>query len=111
MLVALLALANTCPAFAQDRDPAARQVQAGRTKVWIGVAAIAAGALIVPVTNTNGNHDPGNASIAASLGLVAGGSVLLWYGFHQQQAAVRPSTGFAFGVSRGGGAVRVRRSW
>ena len=108
-LVLLLALAYPSPSAGQTQNDQQQQaIKKGRLKVWTGVAMIAAGAAIIPITAVD-SGDSGNAA-ALSVGLIGIGGTLIYLGSRQQQKAVRPSTTFGVVVGRKS-AVVIRRSW
>ena len=113
VLTILLALFTCEVTTAQSVIPPrqATAVRGARIKIWTGIALLSAGAVMVPLTAANTSRGPaGNGVVVGSVGLIGVGSGLVYWGFRQQQKAVRPST--TFGVSLGRTSrIVVRRSW
>jgi hypothetical protein len=90
VLAISLVLTLTTTSAAQDTESqqARARVHSGIVKMWIGVALIGAGAVVIPVTaaRSGGAHDGTIATLG--FGAVAGGASLVWWGVHEQRTAL-----------------------
>jgi hypothetical protein len=83
-------------------------LRAARNKMSVGTAMMAAGALVLPLTNaSNGASDAGTK---IGLSLISGGAVMIWVGARQRRKALSPQT--LVGVTlRDGRSISVRVRW
>jgi hypothetical protein len=110
-VVALISI--MCPTLAagQPAKQAAatqdRAIRHARIKIWTGIAMVATGAVLLPITSTS--DGPSGTAQATAVGLMATGSGVIYWGFSEQRKAVRPSTSFGITVGRTTGVIISRR--
>jgi hypothetical protein len=103
LIAALLCVVLPASAWAQTN---ANAVQRGTAKLWIGAGFVAAGAIVLPITEPSEG-----ARLATGLGLMSvGGAMMLW-GAHQRRQPVRPHTRVTFLVNTHVSVVFIRRTW
>lgn len=94
------------PAFAQQMNPTqSKQMRAGTTKIWVGVALAGAGAVVMPVTGVAHSSDKQRGTGAA---LIGAGAVLIVLG-GRDRARANPQTGIGVTIGKSK-AVVFRRS-
>lgn len=112
-VAAAVLLMLLCPTLTAGQTPQTktqeRAIRQGRTKIWTGIAMVAAGAVMLPITSS-GSDSRDETKTVTALGLMGVGSGVIYWGFWQQQKAVRPSNAFGVTVGRTN-AVVLRRSW
>lgn len=110
--VILASVLFTVPSFAQQRDRAQQLRQANR-KITIGLVLMAVGAVVAP-WNTPDHRLEGDAgggvALKASIGMVAVGSGLAWWGATERRRVLQPQTMVGVDVGKGVG-IRFRRVW
>lgn len=85
-----------------------RALRHARIKIWTGIAMVAAGAVLLPITSSGDGRS--ETSVTTGVGLMAVGSGVMYWGFSEQRRAVRPSISFGVTVGRTTGVI-VRRRW
>jgi hypothetical protein len=85
----------------------ASATQRGTTKLWIGAGLLAAGAIVMPITEPSHEH----ARLGTGLGLMsAGGAMVLW-GAQQRRRSPRPQTRVTFVANKHVSIVLIGRTW
>ena len=98
---------SAVPALAQQVSPAqSKQMRAGTTKIWVGVALAGAGALMMPVTSVTSSSD---TQLGVGATFIFAGAVLIVLG-GRDRAKASPQTTFGVSVGRSK-AVALQRSW
>ena len=103
---ALLATSASAQTTSEDKTLMAK----GRLKIWTGVALVAGGAVLMPVTTVHVNHGGNDATRLAGTAMIFGGGTLVWFGFQDQRTALRPNTAFAVIIGRQNG-IQIARRW
>jgi hypothetical protein len=107
--VLLAAATSSAQQTAVASDPAA--LHRGTMKMWIGASLIGAGAFLIPVTAaTNDSRGPITRNAGVGLGLMAGGSCMMWWGAQQRRRATQPEITLGVALGRNTG-VHIRRAW
>jgi hypothetical protein len=110
ILILVIVFGSARP-FAQQRDETAEQLRDANRKITIGLVLMGAGALAAPLTAlARREGDPGGPVMNVSIGLIAVGSGLTWWGTTQRRRAVQPQTMIGVDVGRTLG-FRFRRVW
>jgi hypothetical protein len=86
-----------------------QQLRSGNRRIVIGLAMIAIGALVAPLTALN-SDEPEGATMAASVGTMMVGSGVVWWGATERRRAIQPQTTIGFLHGRKVG-LQFRRSW
>ena len=90
IITALIALLPAAPVFGQDTPQQKALFHTGSVKIWTGVALLAAGAVIIPITR--GDKTPPTGAVTAGVASIFAGGTLIWLGGRDQQNAIKPST-------------------
>jgi hypothetical protein len=108
--MAMLALMlYTTAASGQTTAPPHSASPPGRLKIWAGAGLLASGLFVMPVTAVGNDH--GRYSVPLlSVGLVAAGGSLIYWGVRDKQKARQPNTTIGVTFRRSAG-IQVRRSW
>lgn len=110
IVIGLMFLATTST-FGQQptNEQKAQQLRSGNRKIVIGLAMIAIGGLVAPLTALN-SDEPEGPTMAASVGTMIVGSGVVWWGATERRRAIQPQTtiGFLYGRKVG---FQLRRSW
>ena len=109
----LALLLATLPLSAQSTDEALRrsaEAQRGKRQMLIGVTLAAAGLLVLPVTEPGAREAQDAQRIGASIGLVAVGAGVAWFGARKWRKASNPHTQFGLVLGKRT-SVQVRRAW
>ena len=109
----LAVLLATLPLSAQTPDEAVRrsaEAQRGKRQMLIGVTLAAAGLLVLPVTEPGAREAQDSQRIGASIGLVAVGAGVAWFGARKWRKASNPHTQFGLVLGKRT-SVQVRRAW
>jgi hypothetical protein len=111
LLLALLTATNGAAQTQPTPDQSAA-IHRARIKIWTGIALMAVGAIALPITAVQSRRDrhDNQGPVLASLGAMAAGGGLVYWGFQQQRRAMSPSTSAGFLVGRTYGVV-IRRLW
>ncbi len=112
LLLMLLVISSASAQQIDDQTDA--QFKSGERKLWIGMALIVGGALIMPLTATGATGKSralgSEATTAVGFGAVGAGTWLVWSGFHQRRRAVAPHTELGVALGRQTGVI-IRRRW
>ena len=112
-LLLMLLVASSASAQQID-DQTDAQLKSGERKLWIGMALIVGGALIMPLTANGATGKSralgSEATTAVGFGAVGAGTWLVWSGFHQRRRAVAPHIELGVAVGRQTGVI-FRRTW
>ena len=101
-LLMLMLAVTTASAQTSRSNPAS-----SRTKVWLGVTLLTAGALILPVTTNEPVRSP---RLETGVGLMAAGGVLLLWGFQEKRKAHQARKAIGVRVGRSP-SLHVRWAW
>jgi hypothetical protein len=97
----------TLAATTLSAQTAIPQPPAGRTKIWLGVGLLTAGAFILPITSNEPVRSP---RLETGVGLMTGGGVLLFWGFQETRKGRQPQKAIGVTLGRSHG-VHVRVAW
>ena len=109
----LALLLAALPLSAQTPDESVRrsaEAQRGKRQMLIGVTLAAAGLLVLPVTEPGAREAQDAQRIGASIGLVAVGAGVAWFGARKWRKASNPHTQFGLVLGKRT-SVQVRRAW
>jgi len=109
LLMVGLVLFVVSPATAGQSQATQEQLlRGGARNITIGTVLIAAGLVVMPITDLNDPHKDTQRAVGAGLTAVGGG-FMLW-GVHDRHKAVRPQVTFGAAIGKSN-AVYIRRRW
>ena len=102
---------GTVSAQQQTASDRTRRVRSADRKILVGLAFVGAGAMMIPMTNALLDEAPQEPVAMSGVGLMAAGSVLVWYGARDRRKAIQPRTTFGLMLGNKYSALQVHRRW
>ena len=110
-LLMIALTAGTVSAQQQTASDRTRRVRSADRKILVGLAFVGAGAMMIPMTNALLDEAPQEPVAMSGVGLMAAGSVLVWYGARDRRKAIQPRTTFGLMLGNRCSALQVHRRW